>query len=129
MEDRLRRIYARHRRRTYHNRYAKSKIKWFIIIPAIIIGLIICIGIGYQRKIEEDKRKTIGNLLLTALQPVGNTMYIWGGGWDDEDTDSGGEAVRIGVSPRWAEFASKQDGTYDFETTRFQRENGLDCSG
>jgi hypothetical protein len=56
-------------------------------------------------------------------------MYIWGGGWDDADTDSGGEAVRIGVSPRWAEFASEQDASYDFETTRFQRADGLDCSG
>lgn len=134
MEDRLRRMYTRHHSRrlfgrTYRNHSKKSKIKWFILILAIIIGLIICISIGYRRKLEEDRRKTIGNLLLTALEPVGSTMYIWGGGWDDADTDSGGEAVRIGVSPRWAEFASEQDASYDFETTRFQRENGLDCSG
>ena len=143
MEDRLRRTYARPHRRQHHNGYdfrrflggryrnrsKKSKIKWFILILAVIIGLIIGISIGYQRKLEEDSRKTIGNLLLTALEPVGNTMYIWGGGWDDEDTASKGESVRIGVSPKWAEFASKQDASYDFETTRFQREKGLDCSG
>jgi hypothetical protein len=56
-------------------------------------------------------------------------MYIWGGGWNDEDDASGGGSVQIGVSPRWAEFAAKQDASYDFETTRFQRADGLDCSG
>lgn len=143
MEDRLRRIYARHYRKSYAKRYPfrrfagsayrnnhkVGKKKWFILTLAIVVGLVFCISIAFQRKLEEDSRKTIGNLLLTALEPVGNTMYIWGGGWDDADTDSGGEGVRIGVSPRWAEFASKQDASYDFETTRFQREEGLDCSG
>ena len=143
MDDKLRRIYARHHRRLYdkryplrrfrgrmhRNHYKGSKTKWIILILVVVIGLIIGITTMVQRKIEADSRKTIGNLLLTALEPVGSTMYIWGGGWDDADTESGGEAVRIGVSPRWAEFASKQDATYDFETTRFQRKDGLDCSG
>ena len=57
--------------------------------------------------------RSIANLLITALQPVGNTMYIWGGGWNEEDTAAGVEAVTIGVSPRWAEFAKQQNDAYD----------------
>lgn len=78
---------------------------------------------------QSSKQKTIGNLLLTALGPVGNTMYVWGGGWNEADTGAGIEAVTIGVSPAWAEFAKKQDASYDYQTTRYQIHNGLDCSG
>ena len=73
--------------------------------------------------------KTIGNLLLTAMQPVGNTMYVWGGGWNEEDSGAGEETKRIGVSPRWKWFADKQDADYDFKMTRYQIHDGLDCSG
>ncbi len=143
MEDRLRRTYARHRKRllyrgysfkgfhsrNHHYDHKNSRIKKYVAILIIVVGLIIFFCMFFQKKSEDESRKTIGNLLLTALEPVGSTMYIWGGGWDDADTKSGGEAVRIGVSPRWAEFANEQDASYDFETTRFQREDGLDCSG
>lgn len=75
------------------------------------------------------ERKTIANLLMTAIKPLGSTMYVWGGGWNEEDTGAGVEAISLGVSPRWKEFADKQDETYDFEKTRFQIHDGLDCSG
>jgi hypothetical protein len=100
MDDKLRRIYARHHRRLYdkryplrrfhgrmhRNHYKGSKTKWIILILVVVIGLIIGITTMVQRKIEADSRKNIGNLLLTALEPVGSTMYIWGGGWDDAET-------------------------------------------
>ncbi len=76
-----------------------------------------------------QERKTIENLLRTALAPVGNTMYVWGGGWNEEDTGAGTEAVTLGVSPRWAEFAAMQDASYDYNRTRYQIHDGLDCSG
>lgn len=147
MDDQLRRIYARsHRRRyhrgqyhkyplprhfgrTYRNSHKGGKGKWVALVLALVVCIVIGVGYTYHRKLESDRRKTIGNLLVTALEPVGSTMYIWGGGWNDEDNDSGGGSVQIGVSPKWAEFASKQDASYDFEATRFQREKGLDCSG
>ncbi len=72
---------------------------------------------------------TIRNFLKTALQPVGSTMYVWGGGWNKEDTGSGIDAVSIGVSPAWAAFAAKQDADYDYNKTKYQIRNGLDCSG
>ena len=98
---------------------------------------------GYQKKNGETfytryskvlnvtsyRKSTLKKLLLTALQPVGSTMYVWGGGWNDEDTGAGGDALTLGVSPRWAEFFKKQDSSYDYRTTRFQIRNGLDCSG
>ena len=69
------------------------------------------------------------DFLKIAAQPVGSTMYVWGGGWNEEDTGAGVEAVTIGVSPRWAQFAAEQDSSYDYKTTRYQIHDGLDCSG
>lgn len=73
--------------------------------------------------------KTVRNLLLTALEPVGSTMYVWGGGWNESDDGAGIEAVTIGVSPAWRAFYLKQDAAYDFDQTRYQIHDGLDCSG
>ncbi|MGN0484609.1 MAG: hypothetical protein ACI4HI_13760 [Lachnospiraceae bacterium] len=73
--------------------------------------------------------RSFENLLKTAMEPVGQTMYIWGGGWNEADTGAGEEAVHIGVSPNWAAFAEKQDASYDYNTTRYQIHDGLDCSG
>lgn len=73
--------------------------------------------------------KSIANLLLTAKQPVGHTMYVWGGGWNEEDTAAGVDATTIGVNPYWAEFASQQTANYDAEANAFKIHNGLDCSG
>lgn len=53
---------------------------------------------------------SLDRLLKNAMLPIGQTMYIWGGGWNEEDTGAGVEAVSIGVSPRWKEFADKQSG-------------------
>ena len=56
-------------------------------------------------------------------------MYVWGGGWNEEDTAAGTETCTLGVSPAWAEFAAMQDSTYDHKTTRYRIHDGLDCSG
>ena len=76
----------------------------------------------------EDTKSLLGFLKI-AMQPVGQTMYVWGGGWNEEDTGAGIEAVTLGVSPAWAEFAAKQDAGYDYKETRYQIHDGLDCSG
>ena len=36
-------------------------------------------------------KRTIKNYLAGALQPVGQALYVWGGGWND--------ATRKGLSP------------------------------
>ena len=49
-------------------------------------------------KVQVYRKSTLKELLLTALQPVGSTMYVWGGGWNEADTGAGPDAVTIGVS-------------------------------
>lgn len=73
--------------------------------------------------------RTIKNLLATALEPVGKTLYVYGGGWNEPDTGAGEEAVTLGVSAQWERFFNEQDASYNYEQTRFQIHNGLDCSG
>ncbi len=72
---------------------------------------------------------SLENLLRTALLPVGNTMYVWGGGWNEADTGAGTEALTLGLSEQWANYAATQDSTYNYKNTRYQIHDGLDCSG
>lgn len=72
--------------------------------------------------------RTLKNFLETALAPVGSTMYIYGGGWDEGDNGAGEDAVGIGVAPRWRDFFLGQEADYDFQRHRHRRD-GLDCSG
>lgn len=79
--------------------------------------------------VTEPASPSLLSFLQTAVEPVGKTMYIWGGGWNEEDTGAGVEAVSLGVSPLWAEFAMEQDETYNYKNHRYQIHDGLDCSG
>ncbi|MCM1157509.1 MAG: hypothetical protein NC300_08390 [Bacteroidales bacterium] len=72
---------------------------------------------------------TIKNFLKTAIAPVGSTMYVWGGGWNEEDTGAGKDARRIGLSAVWRAFAKDKDAGYNYRDYRYQIHNGLDCSG
>ena len=56
-------------------------------------------------------------------------MYIWGGGWNEEDTAAGIEATTLGLSPNWAAFAGKQNAGYNYKNHRYRIHDGLDCSG
>ncbi len=108
----------------------RDRVKLLLIL-LMILGLVIglfCM-IKLSEKIEQKKTSSIKRLLEISLEPVGSTMYIWGGGWDDEDSNAGATSTQIGLSPQWEIFAKEQDETYDFEEHRFERENGLDCSG
>ena len=78
---------------------------------------------------QEETKKTLTNFIQTAMQPVGQTMYIWGGGWNEEDTGSGPDTRRIGMPERWKEFYLAQNNGYNFQTTQYQIHDGLDCSG
>ncbi len=76
------------------------------------------------------KQPTLKDFLLTALRPLGSTLYVWGGGWNREDTGAGTEARTLGLSPAWKAWFDTQ-GTPDYDYTRFryQIHDGLDCSG
>lgn len=94
--------------------------------------LLLILLISCSLVISKDESKeiaTIESLLEHALEPVGSTMYIWGGGWNDTDSAAGSTSTQIGLSPKWKLFANQQDEHYDFTQHRFERKNGLDCSG
>lgn len=69
--------------------------------------------------------RTIKNYLAGALQPVGQALYVWGGGWND--------STRKGVSPVWKQWYDSQDSSYDYhnwnDLSAANRAKGLDCSG
>lgn len=79
--------------------------------------------------LEENEMRNLQSFLTTALLPLGNTMYVWGGGWNEEDTGAGPDACTLGVSENWAAFAAKQTAKYNYRETRYQIRDGLDCSG
>lgn len=72
---------------------------------------------------------TLKKLLTAAMKPVGETLYIYGGGWNKADTGAGKDAVTIGVSPSWKRFCRAQDGSYNYREHMYEIRNGLDCSG
>lgn len=80
-------------------------------------------GDFYDSKGYMIQKSTIRHLLEVALMPVGRTVYIWGGG------HQGPEMTMIGVSPQWEKFFNKQTSSYNYNNTRWQYRNGLDCSG
>ena len=88
----------------------------------LIFVVVVLIGWLWFRSFVNNgtTQPTMERLFEVAMQPIGSTMYIWGGGWEDEG---------IGVSPIWEEFAKKQDATYNYEEYRYESELGLDCSG
>lgn len=96
-------------------------------IPCVIDGVsYVFDSQGHLVKEEVDAEvgvRTIKNFLKNALLPVGNTLYIWAGGHDDED------ASRYGVNPQWKAFFDSQDETYNYTQHRYEYGNGLDCSG
>lgn len=81
-------------------------------------------GNFYDSKGYMIQKSTIRHLLEVALQPVGKTVYVWGGGWGGVP-----EATTVGVSPRWEQFFKQQTSSYDYRKTRYQAHDGLDCSG
>ncbi|MBR1408248.1 MAG: hypothetical protein IJ573_05060 [Clostridia bacterium] len=91
---------------------------------------------------------TLSNLLKTAMEPVGRVLYIFGGGWNWQDTGAHENARHIGISPDWQRFFDAQDASYTYrdpdgdENKKDARTSfypyggfnqygyaGLDCSG
>lgn len=71
--------------------------------------------------------KTIKNFLLNALQPVGNTLYVWGGGWMAPTN------TYKGIYPEWKTWFDSKNKNYDFskyqDLSQKTRAKGLDCAG
>ena len=79
----------------------------------------------------------LSDLIADALKPVGNTLYVWGGGWNVPDNGSGETALHMGVWPEWEQYFQKNKQNYSYRPGRTAWENGhresrfwgLDCSG
>ena len=103
----------------------------------------------YDPKVDGTPgERTLKNFLMTALEPVGTTLYIYGGGWDWQDEGSAVQTRTLEVSPDWVIFFDSQDSAYTFkeqdgDETKADPSNsyypygeyneyyyaGLDCSG
>ena len=82
-----------------------------------------------------ENRLTLKRFLTTALAPAGQTLYIYGGGWNPQDTGAGRPACTIGVPYKWKKFFQCRTPYYDYRTLRTRdgqnlcRDWGADCSG
>ena len=62
-----------------------------------------------------------------VTQPVGKTLYVWGGGhnWSD--------ATRKGISPKWKQWYDSNSSSYNYryymDLSEATEQKGLDCSG
>ena len=86
-------------------------------------------------------RVTVKNFLSTALMPCGTTLYVYGGGWNWQDTGSGTDAVMIGLADSWVQFFQSHDASYTYKNPNAAKSyypfggfnqyghEGLDCSG
>ena len=84
---------------------------------------------------------TVKNFLSTALMPCGTVLYVYGGGWNWQDTGAGTDAVALGLSDSWLRFFRDHDGSYTYKApdaahsyypfAGFNQYGhcGLDCSG
>ena len=87
-------------------------------------------------------QRTLQNLLRTALMPVGTALYVYGGGWNRQDTGSGNTAMHIGLPQSWIDFFDRQNACYTYRNDSTPAHSyyptggwnqygyaGLDCSG
>ena len=80
-------------------------------------------------------KRTLKNFLATAMQPVGTVLYVYGGGWNFENTGASKEACSIGVPDSWIRFFQKQGTNYTYkEYNPAHNQNaygyaGADCTG
>ncbi|MCD7868268.1 MAG: N-acetylmuramoyl-L-alanine amidase family protein [Clostridiales bacterium] len=69
--------------------------------------------------------KTIKNYLAGAISPVGQVLYVWGGGWNNSTT--------IGIPSTMISFYNSQSADYDYtdymDLSTSTRAKGFDCSG
>lgn len=85
--------------------------------------------------------RTISNFLATALQPVGTTLYIYGGAWNWQDTGASVQATTLGLPSSWVVFFQSQTDSFTYRNNadpgksyywRHYNEYyyaGADCSG
>ena len=79
----------------------------------------------------------LSDVLKNAIKPLGKTLYVWGGGWDESDTAAGETAVHDGIWPQWEKYFQDNKDNYSYLPGKTSWNNGnregrflgLDCSG
>lgn len=70
------------------------KLKKIIVI---VLCSLLMVGCNNQTtKKTTTYTPTLKHFLKTSIKPVGQTMYVWGGGWNKADTAAGKEARQMG---------------------------------
>lgn len=59
--------------------------------------------------------RTIKNLFSTAMEPVGTTLYVLGGGWSWQDEEESFGVQEFGIKNSWIKFFRSHDANYNFE--------------
>ena len=90
----------------------------------------------------EPGLKTLKNFLATAFEPMGTTLYVFGGAWNWQDDGSSVQSTTIGVSGTWVDFFNKNDADYMYKDDAHPAKStypfggwnqyyyeGMDCSG
>ena len=95
-----------------------------VVLPCFLTGRIVGSyaqvfgGVAYIRPAPQmyhppvhgvPGQRTLQNLLRTALMPVGTALYVYGGGWNRQDTGSGNTAMHIGLPQSWIDFFDRQN--------------------
>ncbi len=110
----------------------KKKILSLMLCLLILVPSFSCVAAA-QNEIPtaEYGKRTIKNMLSVAVQPIGSTMYVWGGGHtpNARGSDSGIDTRTIGLGKYWPQFYSWQTPDYDYENFEYRYRDGLDCSG
>lgn len=99
------------------------------VIPAVLVVSLLAMFLSFLHADAGNGIVTVKDELLAGLEPIGKCLYVYGGGWNEEDTGAGKETMTTGLSPQWEKFYNAQDADYDFNTTRYQIHDGLDCTG
>lgn len=119
----------------------KKKIRIIIVLS---ISIVVILSVGLILHTDKDDAKTpatintqeeipfkpsLETFLKASIKPIGSTLYVWGGGWNEEDTAAGIEAKTLDVSANWKTFYESQNEYYNYENHLYQIHDGLDCSG
>lgn len=84
---------------------------------------------------------TLKNFLATAMEPVGTSLYVYGGSWDWQDANSSNQSMTIGLPQSWLDFFQSHNADYTYRDDKDPAHSyywrgyneyyygGPDCSG
>lgn len=114
----------------------------FVILSISIILAAFCFSSCKKELVEVPTKPTIKEFLSHSIEPLGTTLYIFGGGWDYDENTGDEYSKSIGVSPTWKEFFESQNewfvyknskkkntSYFPFDGKNKHHEKGLDCTG